>query len=379
MTSAEQEEALSDDPLRRCPWPVSWAMLPGRSCEDAVCVDVAQDGEAALFAVFDGHGGRAVADLAARRAPGFFWQHPAWPGEPLEALRGTIRHIHEEARSAGMKGGSTAAMAAVGGGLVSVCNAGDARVVAGLRGGGARRLSVDHKASVKEEAQRIRQCGGFVIRGRLCAMIAVSRGLGDFDFEESGMTCEPHVTSLPLEEVEFLVVASDGLWDIVDDERCCGMVRSWGRRDTLAHRLASGARKGGTDDDVTVIVVWLDGGGGATAASTPVGLPFAAIRGSGTSASASTAANASAAPPSASPPSTSPASVGGGDGATSLGAASDGTAGAGAASASSVGSPASAGAAGAADASAVDAYVDGAADLSSGGALAVVEVTPRPR
>jgi protein phosphatase PTC1 len=157
-----------------------------------------------------------------------------------------------------LKGGSTAAVVTVADGYVTVCNAGDARVVAGLRGGGARRLTVDHKASTEAEAKRIREAGGFIVKGRLCAMIAVTRGLGDFDFEDSGMTCEPFLDSVPISEVEFLVVASDGLWDIVDDEQCCSLVRSWGRQDTLAHRLARNARIGGTDDDVTVIVVWLD-------------------------------------------------------------------------------------------------------------------------
>mmetsp|Transcript_37750 Transcript_37750/g.103729 ORF Transcript_37750/g.103729 Transcript_37750/m.103729 type:complete len:311 (-) Transcript_37750:154-1086(-) len=241
----------------QCPWPVSWAQLPGRSNEDAVCLNV--NHSATLFAVFDGHGGRAVADLAARRAPGHLWAQRTWPAEPCEALRGALRDCHEEAREAGLAGGSTAVLVAVAQGRVSVCNAGDARVVAGLRGGGARRLSVDHKASEEAEAARVRSAGGFVIKGRLCAMIAVTRGLGDFDFEDMGMTCEPHLDSLPQEEVEFLVLASDGLWDIVNDEQCCSLVRSWGRKDTVAHRLATHARKGGTDDDVTVIVVWLDG------------------------------------------------------------------------------------------------------------------------
>lgn len=270
--AGEAEEAGGHPGLRRCPWPVSWTQLSGRSCEDALCLDVAPGSEeAAVFAVFDGHGGREVADLAARRAPEHLWTHSAWPAEPLEALAGTLRACHEEARSASLKGGCTAAIVAVAGGRVFVCNAGDARVVAGLRGGGVQRLSVDHKCSVEAEAQRIRDCGGFVINRRLCAMIAVSRGLGDFDFEESGMTCEPHTASVPVEDVEFLVLASDGLWDVVNDEMCCSKVRSWGCRDSLAHRLATDARRGGTDDDVSVIVVWLGGRGGLGAGSSSGG------------------------------------------------------------------------------------------------------------
>jgi len=268
LVETETVKTLDQTVAFKCPYAVSWTQLPGRSNEDTVCLDAS--GDATLFAVFDGHGGRAVSDLASTCVPRHLWSQETWPAEPCQALRSALRNCHEEARQAGLAGGSTAVLAAVSDGLVSVCNAGDARVVAGLRSGGARRLSVDHKATCEAEAARIRNAGGFVIKGRLCAMIAVTRGLGDFDFEEMGMTCEPHMASIPVEEAEFLVLASDGLWDIVDDETCCNLVRSWGRQDTVAHRLAVKARRGGTDDDVSVIVVWLDSGAPSDSPDPPV-------------------------------------------------------------------------------------------------------------
>jgi len=44
-------------------------------------------------------------------------------------------------------------------------------------------LSQDHKPNREDEAQRIRDAGGFVINGRVMGELAVSRAFGDVDFK----------------------------------------------------------------------------------------------------------------------------------------------------------------------------------------------------
>lgn len=45
-------------------------------------------------------------------------------------------------------------------------------------------LSHDHKPSREDEAQRIRDAGGFVINNRVMGELAVSRAFGDADFKK---------------------------------------------------------------------------------------------------------------------------------------------------------------------------------------------------
>lgn len=45
-------------------------------------------------------------------------------------------------------------------------------------------LSVDHKPSRPDEAQRIRDAGGFVINNRVMGELAVSRAFGDCEFKK---------------------------------------------------------------------------------------------------------------------------------------------------------------------------------------------------
>ena len=62
---------------------------------------------------------------------------------------------------------------------VLCCDCADSRAVL-CRGGKAVRLTIDHKASLPEEAKRIREAGGFIGRNkRVNGVLAISRALGD--------------------------------------------------------------------------------------------------------------------------------------------------------------------------------------------------------
>lgn len=78
--------------------------------------------------------------------------------------------------------GSTATTVFIAGKHMFVANVGDSRTVLS-RKRLAVRLSNDHKPSRPDEAQRIRDTGGFVIHGRIMGELAVSRAFGDSPFK----------------------------------------------------------------------------------------------------------------------------------------------------------------------------------------------------
>lgn len=101
---------------------------------------------------------------------------------------------------------------------VFVAHAGDCRAVLS-RGGVPVVLTEDHKASREDERARIEALGGhvddFTGTWRVQGIMAVTRGIGDAHLKEY-ITSVPETRRVDLEGKEdFIVLASDGLWDVV--------------------------------------------------------------------------------------------------------------------------------------------------------------------
>jgi len=117
------------------------------------------------------------------------------------------------------------------------------------RDGRALDLSVDHKAKRKDEQERIKSQGGYIVYGRVLGRLAISRAFGDFDCKNIEMppknldgtektdTDEKVIRSFILSEPEirvidlnpntddFFLLASDGLFDRFSSDECVQIVR----------------------------------------------------------------------------------------------------------------------------------------------------------
>lgn len=133
------------------------------------------------------------------------------------------------------------------------------------------RLTTDHRACDPDEVARIEAAGGFVLKNRVLGVLAVTRSMGDHGLKEF-VIARPDVKEVTLElnGEGFIILACDGLWDVMEDEEAVGLVKKWvdgGRRKTeeekkirkkkVAQMLIDEALRRGTTDNVTVIVAWL--------------------------------------------------------------------------------------------------------------------------
>ena len=207
-----------------------------------------------LGAVFDGHGGSSVARLARERFPGLFLA--SLPSGPEAAFRAAFRAIHEESR--GLQGGVVAAAFFVDGPRVSVANAGDAHVVA-VSGGGATRLTEDHRITNEAERKRVVEAGATIWGPYVCLPdgpgIMPTRTLGDHEFAKVGVLSEPAVSTVSIDP-GFLVAACDGLWDVMEPAEVPPILRGASTAKESAERLAHEAlHPRATSDNLTVLVV----------------------------------------------------------------------------------------------------------------------------
>lgn len=136
--------------------------------------------------------------------------------------------------------GSTAVVVLIVGNKLVCANLGDARAVLS-RNGKALDLSVDYKASRKDEQERIKSQGGYIVFGRVLGRLAVTRAFGDFDCKQIQITNEetkeveehnfvlnePEIRVVSLDAVsdDFVVLASDGLFDRFSSQECINKIR----------------------------------------------------------------------------------------------------------------------------------------------------------
>ncbi|CAD5221052.1 unnamed protein product [Bursaphelenchus xylophilus] len=202
------------------------------------------DEKTAFFAVYDGHGGARVAQFAGmhlhKRVVG---NEQFAKGDIPNAIKSGFLKIDEDLRNdeetKEQMSGTTAVTVLIRDGKIYCGNAGDSRAVL-CEQGKAVPLSFDHKPTNEPEVQRIVSAGGWVESGRVNGNLALSRALGDFIFktgedikpEEQIVTAYPDVIEVELtRDHEFIVLACDGVWDVLTNEQVVWFVRS---------RLASG-------------------------------------------------------------------------------------------------------------------------------------------
>ncbi|MED6206678.1 Serine/threonine-protein phosphatase PP2A catalytic subunit [Stylosanthes scabra] len=259
-------------------------------------------------AVFDGHGGFSSVEFLSANYRDELYK------ECLEALQGgfllvekdfnAIKEALEEAFAKAdakllkwleMKGeedesGATATAVFIGDDTLLISHIGDSSVVLS-RAGKAEMLTSPHrpygsnKASL-QEIKRIREAGGWIVNGRICGDIAVSRAFGDVRYKtkknemlqkgvQEGRWSQKFISRVRLNndlvvaypdiyqvnldsDTEFIVLASDGLWDYMSSSDAVSFVREQlqkhGNIQLACEALAQAALDRRTQDNVSIII-----------------------------------------------------------------------------------------------------------------------------
>ncbi|KAF3454901.1 hypothetical protein FNV43_RR05349 [Rhamnella rubrinervis] len=235
----------------------------------SAALDLQGDSKQAFFGVFDGHGGAKAAQFAADNLERNILDEVVRRDDHdiEEAVKNGYLNTDSDFLKEDFRGGSCCVTALIRNGNLIVSNAGDCRAVMS-RGGAAEALTSDHRPSREDEKNRIENLGGYVdlCHGvwRIQGSLAVSRGIGDRQLKQ-WVIAEPETKILTLQpEYEFLILASDGLWDKVSSQEAVDIARPFSvgvdKPEPLfaCKKLVEVAALRGSFDDISVMVIQLD-------------------------------------------------------------------------------------------------------------------------
>ncbi|KAI5743907.1 protein phosphatase 1L [Diaphorina citri] len=172
------------------------------------------------------------------------------------------QRIVENAKKTYDVAGTTALIAILEGTRLIVANVGDSRGVMCDSKGNAIPLSFDHKPQQMRERKRIKEAGGFIAFNgvwRVAGILATSRALGDYPLKDKKLViADPDILTFDLSDhkPQFLILASDGLWDIFSNEEAVNFIKQrLGEELFGAKSLTLQAYYKGSLDNITVIVI----------------------------------------------------------------------------------------------------------------------------
>lgn len=267
--------------------------------EDAHCAMIGLPGleEWSFFAVFDGHAGARVSAICSEKllfeitgnedfktaAPGKAGSTtPNGKEKAAENIKRAIKtgflalddRMRElpEVQSGEDKSGSTAVCVMISPEHVFFANCGDSRGIL-CRKGEVAFSTQDHKPINPEEKARIQNAGGSVMIQRVNGSLAVSRALGDFEYKnvqgkgpcEQLVSPEPEIIEIErtAEEDEFVILACDGIWDVMSNEELCAYVRSrmllTDNLKDICNQVVDVCLHKGSRDNMSIVIIAFEG------------------------------------------------------------------------------------------------------------------------
>jgi len=218
--------------------------------------------------VYDGHGGREAVELAVNRLHVIFLEtlRAKGPGADMRPIfEETFEKTDLEMANACIDfNGTTAVVAFIRveprGRVLYTANCGDARaVLVRVPEGSAQglRVSFDHKPNLPEEVERIRNASGFVAGNRVNGILSVSRALGDHAMKNFVISKPFFLETVLLPTDTHLVVACDGVWDVLSDQEVAEIVHGTEECQKAADLLKDRALVKGSMDNISVMVIRL--------------------------------------------------------------------------------------------------------------------------
>ncbi|CAD8198601.1 unnamed protein product [Paramecium octaurelia] len=256
-----------------------------------VCPKILENIGYKLFAVSDGHGlnGHLVSNFIKQTLPKYFHKFLVVNQEDIKmqiarAFAITNREIWNSNTDTNLSGSTTASVL-ITKDIIYTANIGDSRAILCKFDQIWKivPLTRDHKPDDPEEMKAIMDAGGRVeqqkdfqgnpigpfrvwLKHIQAPGLAMSRSFGDKVGAQAGVTAIPEIKEFPLtKHSQFIIVASDGVWEYLSNEEVMGLVIPYFEKDNPEHAaekvvkeaIQAWRRNSLARDDITCIVIFL--------------------------------------------------------------------------------------------------------------------------
>ena len=214
-----------------------------------------------LFCLFDGHGGGEVSKFLQENFHKYLKNYLPFKNY-YRGFYDLFKFLDEEIKMLNVpQVGSTATIAYIerkNGKKVLYCvNVGDSRCVL-INKKRIMRMSYDDRVEDPKEKKRILQQGGVIYSGRIYGSLMLSRSFGDWIIKSYGVIVDPHITKIELtDDDQYLIIASDGLWDAIKDEECRRLCETNTNTLEICKNFVVESLKRGSQDNISCFIIRL--------------------------------------------------------------------------------------------------------------------------
>lgn len=227
-----------------------------------VILNIKGDPYSSLFCLFDGHGGEDVSKFLQLNFYTYFKEMLPFYNVK-ESLISLFKKVDNKIKESNFYNiGATACIIYItkenGQKCLYSANIGDTRSLL-ISYSEFKRLSYDHRANDPNEYKRIIDSGGVVFAGRVYGTLMLSRAFGDWELKPYGISNEPYVKRINvIDSDKYVVVASDGIWDVLDDSDVFKISQNMNNAKELCTNIVQQAIENGSTDNISCFVIKLN-------------------------------------------------------------------------------------------------------------------------
>ena len=215
-----------------------------------------------LFALFDGHGGKDVAEYLKNNIGDVLIKiiRESEEFNLIDIIKKTIVTIDKDIEKLPnvKECGSTGTIILIDNDIVYCANVGDSKCYI-INDKEAIQITEDHNCKNNLEVESIKKKGVKVFNGRVFGCLCLTRTFGDTDFKEFGIDCKPYIKKIFInkDNIKYIVIASDGIWDIIDEKRLFEIKNELksGNTEEFCNSLVEYSLNGGSSDNISCIAL----------------------------------------------------------------------------------------------------------------------------